>query len=160
MLTDTTEYALRAMVCLAIVEGEYATSVTLAERARVPAPYLIKVLQQLAAAGLISSQRGLGGGWMLALEPEEISLLDIIRVVQPIDRVQECPLGLQNHGKNLCLLHKTQDEAARALIEVYGRRTLGDVLNTRMNKPLCDATQTARLQISASKAKRGGGRSK
>ena len=62
MLTDTTEYALRAMVCLAIVEDEYATSVTLAERASVPAPYLIKVLQQLAAAGLISSQRGLGGG--------------------------------------------------------------------------------------------------
>jgi Rrf2 family transcriptional regulator, nitric oxide-sensitive transcriptional repressor len=154
MLTDTTEYAMRAMVCLAFAKGDYATSAALAKRATVPAPYLIKVLQQLAASGLVSSQRGLGGGWALAKKPEEISLLDIIRVVQPVERIRECPLELENHGNALCLLHETQDRAAQALIEVYGQRTLADVLDAKNNKPLCDPAQTAELEISMGKSKK------
>lgn len=149
MLTDTTEYALRAMVCLAIGEGQYQTSASLAERASVPAPYLIKVLQQLAGAGLINSQRGLGGGWQLAKSPEDISLLDIIRVVQRIERIDTCPLGLANHGPQLCQLHQAQDHAARALIEIYGDKTLAQVLFTNGSKPLCDREQTAQLEVSA-----------
>ena len=145
------------MVCLAFADDKYATSAALAERATVPAPYLIKVLQQLAASGLISSQRGLGGGWMLAKKPEEISLLDIIRVVQPVERITECPLGLDNHGTSLCLLHETQDEAAQAFIHVYGKRTLADVLDASNNKPLCDQEQTARLEIRIAKPKKKAG---
>lgn len=156
MLTDTTEYAMRAMVCLAFAQDEYATSAALAKRATVPAPYLIKVLQQLAASGLISSQRGLGGGWMLAKKPEEISLLDIIRVVQPVERITECPLGLDNHSNSLCMLHETQDEAAEALINVYGRRTLADVLDANDAKPLCDPAQTTQLEISIARTKKNG----
>jgi len=151
MLTDTTEYAMRAMVCLAIGEGQYQTSASLAERASVPAPYLIKVLQQLAAAGLINSQRGLGGGWQLAKAPEDISLLDIIRVVQRIERIQTCPLGLANHGSQLCQLHQAQDQAAKSLIEIYGDKTLGEILFTEGSKPLCDREQTAQLEVSAKK---------
>jgi Rrf2 family protein len=151
LLTDTTEYAMRAMVCLAIGEGQYQTSASLAGRASVPAPYLIKVLQQLAAAGLIYSQRGLGGGWQLAKKPEEITLLDIIRVVQPIERITTCPLGLENHGPNLCQLHQAQDLAAKAIIEIYGDKTLSQILFTEGSKPLCDKEQTAELEISAKK---------
>ena len=66
MFSQTTEYALRAMACLAMYPDDLVATPTLAEQTKVPANYLAKVLQQLAAAKLITGRRGVGGGYRLA----------------------------------------------------------------------------------------------
>src|SRR5262249_779585 len=62
VFSQTTEYALRAMACLALAPDELVPTSVLADKTKVPANYLAKVLQQLAGGGLIRGRRGVGRG--------------------------------------------------------------------------------------------------
>lgn len=148
MLSRTTEYALRAMSWLALTPDELLPTGELAEKTKVPAHYLAKVLQQLGSADLITGRRGVRGGYKLARPADQITLLEVVRTVAEVERITECPMGLENHGVNLCPLHRTVDAAAQAVIEVFGTRTLADLLDDPgMSKPLCDESMTASLTI-------------
>lgn len=139
MFSQTTEYSLRAMACLALNPGILTSAISLAEQTKVPANYLAKVLQTLAGAGLIDGRRGVGGGYKLAKPADQINLLDIINVVAPVRRITTCPLGIAAHGPDLCPLHRKTDEAAKAVIEIFGASTLQDLMsNPTQNTPLCD----------------------
>ncbi len=106
------------------------------ERTQVPAGYLAKVMQGLNRSGLVSAQRGLHGGFVLAEVPERITILQVINAVEPIRRFHECPLGL--HGIHLCPLHRKLDDAAIALENCFGNTTVGDLVHvTKKSKPLC-----------------------
>ncbi|MFO0830388.1 MAG: Rrf2 family transcriptional regulator [Phycisphaerales bacterium] len=144
MFSQTTEYALRAMSCLALAPEELVPTTTLAEMTHVPPNYLAKVLQQLAAAKLITGRRGVGGGYRLARPSDQINLLDVIQSVGRLERIKSCPLGLSNHGTNLCPLHRQLDAAAGAMIKMFDGVTLKQVIDTpgAVNKPLCDTGRT------------------
>ncbi len=138
MLSQTAEYALRAVVHLAVQDGEARTTVEIAEATKVPASYLSKVMQALTRAQLVTSQRGLGGGFVLARPPDEITALDVINAVDPIQRIFACPLGLDEHRENLCGLHQRIDHAI-AMVEQIFRDTLIDEMATptSRSKRLC-----------------------
>src|SRR5690242_12596824 len=97
MYSQTAEYALRAMSCLAVTPAHLMPTGTLADLTKVPPNYLAKVLQQLAASGLITGRRGVGGGYKLARPPAAITLLEVINAVCPVQRITTCPLGLNGH---------------------------------------------------------------
>lgn len=146
MLSQTTEYALRAMSCLAYEPGQLTPTPTLHKQTKVPSNYLAKVLQSLAQAHLIVGRRGVGGGYKLARPAAEISLLDVVNAIDPIQPIEDCPLGLPNHGGNLCALHRCIDQAARTLMEQFKGMTLADlVIEAQGSRPLCDADLTERL---------------
>lgn len=138
MFSQTTEYALRATACMAATPDELMPTPVLAKMAHVPPNYLAKVLQQLAAAGLITGRRGVGGGYRLAKPAGEIRLLDVINAIGEIKRVEHCPLGLEAHKNQFCALHRHADAAAEAVIKIYGGTTLHDLVNDHSpNRPLC-----------------------
>lgn len=139
MLSQTVEYALRAAVFLATKPGEPATTEEVAERTMVPTAYLAKILQGLVRAGVIKSQRGVGGGVSLAKSADELTLLEVINAVEPVQRYTSCPLGLPNHGFRLCPLHKRLDSVMAVVEETFGSTTLADVLAEKTGSiPLCD----------------------
>jgi Rrf2 family protein len=82
MFSNTQEYALRAMAQLAREDG-MASTADVAKAIKAPPAYLTKVMQDLRRAGLINSQRGVGGGVSLAKPAKKISLLDVIEAVDP-----------------------------------------------------------------------------
>lgn len=124
MISLTAEYALRAMVHLAASPDNPSQTVgQIAAGTCVPVGYLAKVLQSLSRAGLISSQRGLGGGFRLAQSPEKTSIYEVVQAVDPLQRIRTCPLGLDAHTTNLCPLHKRLDSAME-LIEQQFRATM------------------------------------
>lgn len=150
VFSQTTEYAMRAMAWLALSPETLVPTGALSEKTKVPPHYLAKVLQQLAAADLIVGRRGVRGGYRLARPARQITLLDVVRSVAEVRRITTCPLGLANHGSNLCPLHKRMDAAAKAVIDTYGGVTLHDLISEpKANKPLCDEQTTARLTVSA-----------
>lgn len=53
----------------------------IAERTVLPQPYLEQILLSLKGAGIVRSKRGVGGGYMLSREPEDIRLSDVVRAV-------------------------------------------------------------------------------
>lgn len=131
MLSQTTEYALRAAVFLAGDGGGPRTAAAIAEAASVPAGYLAKVLHRLARAGVVSSQRGVGGGFALRRDPEEVSVLEVVQAVDPIRRIRSCPLGLPEHRRALCALHRKLDDAYATIEASFRDTTLAQLATQR-----------------------------
>lgn len=136
--SQTTEYALRAVVALAAAAPEPLTTERIARDTRIPVGYLSKVLQMLGRAGIVRSRRGLGGGFTLARAPHLTTALDIVNAVDPIRRIRSCPLGVARHGRTLCALHRRMDEALSALERVYADARLSDLIEEAERPPLCD----------------------
>jgi len=142
MFSQTVEYALRAVVFLANDPKKGRTTEQIAAATKVPQAYLSKVMQQLAAAGLVRAQRGIGGGFSLLKTPQELSILEVVTAVDPIQRIRTCPLGLSAHGANLCPLHKRMDEALASVEAAFSKSTLAEILEEPTTSvPLCDFPQ-------------------
>ncbi len=76
------DYASRALLSLALHAGDGPTSVRdIAERTGLPQPYLEQILLALKGAGLVRSKRGVGGGYVLAREADEITLAEVVSAV-------------------------------------------------------------------------------
>jgi Rrf2 family protein len=129
MISQTAEYALRAIVFLANEGGQARTSSEIARVTHVPPGYLAKVMQSLSRARVVKSQRGLNGGFTLAHAPEELTVLAVINAVDPIHRYPECPLGISAHGRQLCPLHRRLDEAAEMVEKAFGETSIADLLS-------------------------------
>ncbi|MGL6096274.1 MAG: RrF2 family transcriptional regulator [Fimbriiglobus sp.] len=139
MLTDTVEYALRAAVYLAARPNAAVPTGEVADRTQVPAAYLVKILQGLAKAGIVKSQRGVGGGVTLAKPATELTILEVVNAVEPIQRIKTCPLKLSAHGVRLCPLHKRLDAAPEQVELAFAGTTLAEVLaEPSSSVPLCD----------------------
>ena len=113
MISKTAEYALRAIACMCGSGGVTVSADSLAAQTKVPRRYLTRVLQDLCAAGLVRSRPGPGGGYELIASPHQLTILDVINTVEPIERIKKCPLGLTSHTQ-LCPLHAALDSAYAA----------------------------------------------
>lgn len=139
MISQTAEYALRAVVCLGSSSPGSLTTQVIAERTCVPAGYLSKVLQALGRAGLVEAQRGLRGGYVLTRSLDTLTVLDVINAVDPLKRIERCPLGLASHRHRLCSLHKRLDEGIALVETLFGGTTVGQLLDdANPSRPLCD----------------------
>ena len=139
MLSQTTEYALRIVVQLASQGAEPVTIPELARTTKIPSGYLAKVLSQLSRAGLVHSQRGPNGGSVLLRPPEELTVLDVVQAVDPLKRIEVCPLGLRGHGANLCPLHRRLDQAVATVETAFRNSSVADLLgDPRGSRPLCE----------------------
>lgn len=142
MISQTVEYALRAVAFLAAAPSEARTTAQIARATRVPPAYLSKVLQSLGRASIVSSQRGLRGGFSLAKDPGELTILEVVNAVDPIQRIRSCPLKLASHGVRLCPLHRRLDDAMAAVEDAFARSTLAEVLaEPTESVPLCEFPQ-------------------
>ncbi|TWT47092.1 HTH-type transcriptional repressor NsrR [Thalassoglobus neptunius] len=140
MLSQTVEYALRAVVYLASVSPEGKTTAQIAEATKVPQAYLSKVMQGLRGEGILNSQRGVGGGISLAVSPETLTILDVVNAVEPIGRIKTCPLDLPSHGEHLCPLHARMDQAFQVMEEAFRKTTLAEILaDPNPSIPLVDS---------------------
>ena len=138
MISQTVEYALRAVVHLSSKSPSAQTTQQIAEATRVPKAYLSKVLQSLGRAKLVHSQRGLGGGITLTRPPDEITILEVVNAVEPIQRIRTCPLGLSAHGVRLCPLHRRLDNAMASVEAAFEQTTLAEILaEPTRSVPLC-----------------------
>ncbi len=142
MISLTIEYALRAMVCLSSSKAEESmNSETIAERTKVPKGYLSKIMRDLVVANLVESQRGPNGGFILARPASQISILNIVDAVDPINRIRECPLGNPSHTK-LCPLHRRLDDSLANIERDFKETLLSEVIESTL-----DSTNRCKAQV-------------
>lgn len=144
-VSQTAEYALRAVVRLAQQPGVAQTTQQLADATRVPQSYLPKVLQPLARAGIVIAQRGSHGGYSLHADPKVLSVMDVIACVDPVRRIDTCPGRDAIDGAALCALHQLLD-ADLAASEARFRETNIQQLLPASDSPLHDATVVAEVE--------------
>ena len=130
MLSKTTEYALRAIVYLAKGNNAHnTTSQLIAAATHVPEGYMSKVLNTLTRHGIVTSQRGPTGGFALMKAPETLTMLDIVQAVEPLPKIQNCPLKLTEHCGHLCPLHSFLAELVQVVEAKLASTTVADLLN-------------------------------
>ena len=138
MISQTAEYALRAVTQLALHPGEPQTAKQIAAATVAPMHYLSKVLQSLVRGRIITSQRGLHGGCTLIKSPVDLTIFEIVQAVDPLQRITHCPLGFDSHGVNLCPLHRKLDDVYAQVEKSFRETTLADILNEpTLSMPLC-----------------------
>lgn len=128
MFSKATDYALRAILYLATTPDGPVTAEQIAGVTGVPATYLAKVLHGLSRAKIVNSQRGVAGGFRLALDPDELTLLDIVHAVDPIERIETCPMGNPEHTGGLCPLHECLDQIACQVEDSLRSTTIADLV--------------------------------
>jgi Rrf2 family transcriptional regulator, iron-sulfur cluster assembly transcription factor len=96
--------------------------------------YLAKIFQQLSTARLVVGHRGVTGGYLLARDPSEITLVDVIEAVDgPIIR-RHCCLGMFGCTiKSKCAVLDAFSQANEQFVDVLQRITLSDIVKD-MNK--------------------------
>jgi Rrf2 family nitric oxide-sensitive transcriptional repressor len=155
MISQTVEYALRAVVTIAQHEGHACTARQISEITQVKAPYLSKLMQRLARAGIVRSQRGLHGGFVLAHDPSELTIWEVVDAVEPFQRIHECPLGIKSHNATLCPLHRRLDRAMETVEEMFRGTTIANVLaEPGAVTPLCEEQKTIVIEANIEALKR------
>lgn len=127
-VSQTAEYALRAVVWLAQNPGAAQTTQQIAEAACLSANYLPKVLQPLVRNGMVRGHRGVGGGYTLVADPSALTVLEVINAVDPIQRIETCPLHRDHEDGGLCPLHRLLDDAVADAEDRFSRITIAQLV--------------------------------
>ncbi|MBL7131282.1 MAG: Rrf2 family transcriptional regulator [Candidatus Omnitrophica bacterium] len=117
LITRDTDYAVRALIFI-IKQKEKIVSVSkLVKNLKIPKPFLRKILQVLNKKGLLNSFKGKGGGFSLAIAPNKIFLLDLIRIFQGPLKLNECILKKRIcPNVKTCRLKKRIDSIQRYVV--------------------------------------------
>jgi Rrf2 family iron-sulfur cluster assembly transcriptional regulator len=135
MLSNTCKYAVRALIYL----GKYSSDGTkigikkISSDLLIPTPFLGKILQNLVKQKILVSTKGPNGGFGLGKKPDEISLYDIVRIVDGEDFFKNCLIGLQpcaTHAANEkpCPVHQRFGPIRAQLLLFYKETTIAEIL--------------------------------
>jgi Rrf2 family protein len=139
------EYAIRAMVALADSDaGRRVLARDLAKTAGIPAPFLGKILQTLAKARLVASTKGPGGGFSLARDAREITLLDIYIAIDGERHLGACAVGLARCSDEApCPLHDRWKPIRESIRRYLTTTSLADMTRATRRKRALAADKTA-----------------
>src|SRR6516165_6450955 len=130
MLSKTGLHAVRAIVALAkLPDGAYAGAARIAQEIGAPQNYLGKLLKALAEEGLVESQKGLGGGFRLARDARQISLLDVVEPIEQVSRWSRCVLGHRECSDEApCAIHNRWKQVRTAYVRMLAQTSIADLL--------------------------------
>jgi Rrf2 family iron-sulfur cluster assembly transcriptional regulator len=126
-LTQKSKYAVRALVELALNEDDSPLGVAeIARRQYIPERFLEQIFGDLRRANVLESHRGAHGGYRFAMPTEEVSVLDVVEILDGEVRPARCSAGGVCYIADapLCATSKVWDEARVALEEVFGRYSI------------------------------------
>ena len=136
-ITRATDYAVRVMVHLAsLPPGVNVRRPDIAKATSVAESFLSKVLQQLVQSGMVSSRRGSGGGFRLAVASNTISVSSVIEAIEGPIRLNTClEPGPSCARKAWCPAHEVWVEAQAALERVLRSALIADLAERAVAKP-------------------------
>ncbi len=129
-LSKRGDYAVRAMLDLVRVHGQGRRKAReIAAATDVPPKFLPQILAALVQAGLVDARAGRQGGYTLQRSPADISLLDVIRAVEPQDEEPGCLLwGRPCNAKASCAVHAHWAAAQEALNAELAKTRFADLV--------------------------------
>ena len=129
LITRDTDYAIRAICCIATSKKSIVSVDELVEHLKIPRPFLRKILQILNKKKIVRSYKGKGGGFLLHIVPNKLSLFDIITAFQGPIKLNEhtfkkkmCPLIKK------CKIKKKIDRIEIILINELKRVTISSIM--------------------------------
>jgi len=134
LITRNTDYAVRALCCITEQEKNIVSTDQMVKHLQMPRPFLRKILQILNKKGLLNSYKGKGGGFTLALPPEKISLIDVMKIFQGPTRLNECKFKKSDCPYTSdCLLKKEIDEIEKEVMIKLKAITIASIIKKEVN---------------------------
>jgi len=133
MFSKTGEYALRAVAAIARVdEDRPVLAKEIAKNGDIPSKYLSKVLRDLVRAGILSSSRGIGGGFRLRRRPESLRLIEVIRPFEDVLASRRCPFGnARCSDEKPCTMHEQWKPVKESFEHLLERTTISEIIQNR-----------------------------
>lgn len=145
-ISRLTDYGLLAAVYLARHAGQVTSAREIAEFYHLPMPVVTKVLKTLQHAALISSHRGVGGGYTFNGDPDRVTLGNLIEAFEGPWDLTECET-LDDHGDATCAIRvacpsrRYMSGINRAIKGAFEQVTLADLARDGMAIPAIDKKQ-------------------
>lgn len=137
MLSQKTRYTIRALQHLADHYGEGPVPLAnIADTQNIPSKFLTVILSEMARAGIVASQRGLGGGYWLGVPPVDVRYGDIVRLTRGSIALVPCASRYASETCRNCLpqadcrLRKLMLTVRDETAAVLDRLTLADVIDS------------------------------
>lgn len=129
VITRATEYAIRTVIFLAKQpRGEIVLKKDICRTQEVTPAFLTKILQPLIKAGIVSSQRGVGGGFLLAREPQNITMLDLLEAEEGPLKLNHCMVDESVCERDShCAAHQVWTEAQTEMVGVLEKHSIADL---------------------------------
>ena len=133
-LSTKGRYGVKAMVDLAIHYGNSPVSIkTISERQSISEYYLEQLFSPLRKAGLIKSIRGAQGGYVLNREPKDITVADVMNVLEGPVEIAECIEGNECDNVDFCATRLLWEKIKNSIDEVMENITLQDIVDDYIN---------------------------
>jgi len=127
-LTARSEYGLLALIDLGVRFGEGPVSAReVAQRQCIPPKFLEQLLAAMRKAGLVSASRGARGGFTLARDPSEISVLEVVEALEGSLAPTSCDGGQLCGRSGACAAASVWSRATEALRDVFTTTSVGDL---------------------------------
>ncbi len=135
MLSNTCKYGIRAVIYLAMNtrDDEKIGIKQISKDLNIPTPFLGKILQTLAKKKLLDSTKGPHGGFGLGKDPDNISLLDIVLIIDGEDIFDRCLINVTScrdyeKGKTPCPVHRKFAPIRNKLKELFEKESIGSIM--------------------------------
>jgi Rrf2 family protein len=142
MLTRKAKYAIRALIYLANVKDQGPVLIaTLAREESIPKKFLERILLEMKTRGILQSQKGKGGGYYLSIDPAEVSMGEVVRLMDgplaPVSCVSQTAYAPCKECKDeaTCGIRSVMKEVRDAIADVLDGTTLADVVERSKGKP-------------------------
>jgi Rrf2 family protein len=134
-ITTAADYGIRALVYLAGQDRERVCLVSEISRAQdIPEKYLAKIMQSLAKSGLVKSLRGVKGGFVLARNPEDMSIRDALESIQGPVSLHKCIDEPETCGySDNCGVRPVWLAAQEKMLEALSSASLKSVVETSIS---------------------------
>ncbi|MDP6633691.1 MAG: Rrf2 family transcriptional regulator [Phycisphaerae bacterium] len=140
-ISPAAEFAVRGALVLAEHYGDGPTTLdAICEARGLSKQYLVKIFASLARAGLVTPVRGKRGGYLLAREPGEINLLELIEAVEGPIAVNFCQHIPPRCEQSECALRTMWSDIQQFICSKLGSTTLGQCLEVGQTDPIRRAT--------------------
>jgi len=136
MLSKKTKYGIKALTYLAKQECKTPIAIaTISNSENISLKFLESILLTLRKNGLLGSKKGKGGGYYLLVEPKEILMTTIMRILEgPISMVPCVSLNFYEKcddcpDENACAVHKLMIQVRDNTLQIFRNTTLADLTN-------------------------------
>ncbi|HUU50798.1 MAG TPA: Rrf2 family transcriptional regulator [Nitrospinota bacterium] len=129
------EYGILGVTYIAQQEKDIVYTREVAESWELPESFLAKIFQRLSKNGILNSYKGVRGGFSLAKSPEEITLKEILDIVQGPTTIGWCEVDNEkcNRFKN-CSLSKVLDKVRDNMKNIFENTTIADIAKEKITK--------------------------
>ncbi len=130
--SDTVRYALLALAYLAMHRDRLVKAEEIAKAQNIPKPFLSKILHELSRRDILNSVKGPRGGFSLKVDPEKLTMWDVISIMGEEYRFQACALMPDKcdvYETNPCVIHHRWEKLKHQMIDFFKKTTIQDLVS-------------------------------